>query len=73
MYIRTLVFIQGCRAASQDEVCVVTIVSAFLIITELSSGLKKSNFLNFSKCKYLHVKMASLATVKSCVTIGPIL
>ena len=26
----------------------------------------------FSKCKYLHVKIASLANVKSCVTIGPI-
>jgi len=26
----------------------------------------------FSKYKYLHVKIASLANVKSCVTMGPI-
>ena len=26
----------------------------------------------FSKYKYLHVKIASLANVKSCVTVGPI-
>ena len=28
--------------------------------------------LNFSKYKYLHVKIASLPNVKSCVTVGPI-
>ena len=26
----------------------------------------------FSKYKYLHVKIASLANLKSCVTVGPI-
>ena len=26
----------------------------------------------FSKYKYLHVKIASLANVKSCITVGPI-
>ena len=35
------------------------------------SGLKKSHVLIFSKCKYLQVKIASLCTVKSSVTIGP--
>ena len=44
-------------------------VSTFLNITQVSSGF---NFLIFSKCKYLHAKIAILATVKSCVTIGPI-
>ena len=42
------------------KVCVVTEVSTFLTITQVGSGL---NFLIFSKC---------LATVKSCVTVGPI-
>ena len=54
-----LVFIvQGCRAASQD------------VITELTQVV--SIFLKFRKCKCLHVKMASLATVNSCVTIAPL-
>ena len=51
---------------------VVTEVSTFLVITQVSSGLKKSHTLIVSKYKYLHVKIASLATVKSCVTVGPI-
>ena len=51
---------------------VVTKVSTFLVITQVSSGLKKSHILIFSKYKYLHVKIASLANVKSCVTVGPI-
>ena len=50
---------------------VVTEVSTFLVITQVSSGLKKSHILIFSKYKYLHVKIASLANVKSCVTVGP--
>ena len=53
-------------------VCVVTEVSTFLIITQVSNDFKKSHILIFSKCKYFHVKIASLGTVKSCVTIGPI-
>ena len=51
---------------------VVTEVSTFLIITQVSSGFKKSYILIFSKYKYLHAKIGSLGTVKSCVTIGPI-
>ena len=48
----------------------VTEVSRFLILTQVDSGL--TNILIFHKFKYLHVKIASLATVKSCVTIGQI-
>ena len=47
---------------------VVTEVSTFLVIT---SGLKKKlHILIFSKYKCLHVKVASLANVKSCVSVG---
>ena len=48
---------------------VVTEVPTFLVITQISSGLEKSHILIY---KYLHVKIASLANVKSCVTVGPI-
>ena len=48
---------------------VVTEVSTLLVITKVSSGLKKLHILIFSKYKYLHVKIASLANVKSCVTV----
>ena len=54
---------------------VVTEVSTFLVITQVSSGLKKSHILIFSKYKYLHVKIASLAKVKNPVSpysVGPI-
>ena len=51
---------------------VVTEVSPFLIITQVSEVQKKSYILIFSKCKYLHAKIGSLGTVKSCATIGPI-
>ena len=55
------------------NIFVVTKVSTLLIITRVSSGFKKkSQMLIFSKYKYLHVKIASLANVKSCVTMGPI-
>ena len=54
------------------NIFVVTKVSTLLIITWVSSGLKKSQMLIFSKYKYLHVKIASLANVKSCITVGPI-
>ena len=46
---------------------VVTEVS--VVITQVISGLKKLHILIFSKYKYL--KIASLANVKSCVTVGP--
>ena len=49
---------------------VVTEVSTFLVITQISGGFKK--IVIVSKYKYLHVKIASLANVKSCVTVGPI-
>ena len=39
--VHTLAFIQGSRAASQEEVRGVTEVSSFLTITQVSSGLKK--------------------------------
>ena len=54
------------------NIFVVTEVSTLLIITRVSSDLKKSQMLIFSKYKYLHVKIASLANVKSCVIVGPI-
>ena len=52
----------------------VTAVSTlFFIITQVSREIKGiGDVLIFSKCKYLHVKTVSLATVKSCVTVGPI-
>ena len=51
---------------------VVTEVSTFLVITQVSSGKKKLHILIFSKYKYLHVNIDSLANVKSCITVGPI-
>ena len=54
------------------NIFVVTKVSTLLIITRVSSGLKKLQMLMFGKYKYLHVKIDSLANVKSCVTVGPI-
>ena len=54
------------------NIFVVTEVSTLLIITRVSSGLKKLQMLIFSKYKYLHLKIASLANVKSWVTVGPI-
>ena len=54
------------------NIFVVTTVSTLLIITWVRSGIKKSHTLIFSKYKYHHVKIASLANVKSCVTVGPI-
>ena len=46
------------------NIFVVTEVSTLLIITRVSSE-KKSHMLIFSKYKYLHVKIASLANVKN--------
>ena len=54
------------------NIFVVSKVSTLLIITRVSSGLKKSHMLIFGKYKYLHVKIASLANVIFCVTVGPI-
>ena len=51
------------------SICVVTEGRTLVLITQVSSGLKKSHILKY-KC--LHVKVASLANVKSCVTVGPI-
>ena len=53
------------------NIFVVTKVSTLLIVTRVSSGLKLQ-MLIFSKYKCLHVKIASLVNVKSCVTVGPI-
>ena len=53
------------------NIFVVTKVSTLLIITRVSSGLKKNNqMLIFTKYKYLRVKIASLANVKSSITVG---
>ena len=38
----------------------------WLVITQVSSGLNKSHIFSFSKYKHLPLKIASLATVKSC-------
>ena len=54
------------------NVGVVTEGRTLLVITQVSSGLKKIAYVIFSKYKYLQVEIASLANVKSCVTIGPI-
>jgi len=45
------------------KIFVVTKVSTLLIITRVSSGLKKSHMLICSKYKYVHVKIVSLANV----------
>ena len=68
----TLVSVQGSRAASGGKSSRLPKGRTALVITHVSSGLKKLHILMFSKYKYLHVKIASLANVKSCVTIGPI-
>ena len=54
------------------NICEVTEGTTLLVITPVSSGLKKMHILIFSKYMYLHVKIASLANAQSCVTIGPI-
>ena len=54
------------------NVGVVTKGRTLLVITQISSGLKNSHMFTFSKYKYLQVEIASLANVKSCVTISPI-
>ena len=51
------------------NVCEVTEGRTLLVITQVSSGFVYSHL---SKYKYLDVKIASLANVQSCVTIGPI-
>jgi len=51
------------------NICEVTEGRALLVIIQVSSGLKNLYILIFSKYKYLHVKIASLANVQSCVTI----
>jgi len=43
-----------------------------LVLRVVIHRLKKIAYVIFSKYKYLHVKRASLANVKSCVTMGPI-
>ena len=53
------------RAASQDDMCMVTEVSTLLIITQVGGSLKKGICLDFAS-------ISCLAIVKSCVSIGPI-
>ena len=45
------------------NVCVVTEGRTLVVITQVSSDLKKLHILIFSKYKYLHVKIAGLANV----------
>ena len=71
--VHTLVF--ACSYKAQElqvvgNVCEVTEGRTLLAITQVSSGLKKLYILIFSKYRYFHVKIASLANVQSCVTIG---
>ena len=66
-----IVFVQGSRAASHGETLVWSLKGQhFLIITQASSGLEKLHMPKFCKYRYLYVKVGSLATVKSCVTVG---
>ena len=51
---------------------VVIEVLTFWIITQVSGGLKTVHILIFNKCKFFHAKIASSATIKSCVTQGPV-
>ena len=62
-------FIQRFEAARAEETCVVSEVSTLLVITQ-DSSFKKFNFQKFMKYNYLNAKVASLATIKSCVTVG---
>ena len=62
--LHTLVIVQGSRLQVVGNICVVTEGTTLLVITQVSSGL----ILIFSS--YLHVKVASLATVKSCVNLA---
>ena len=70
--VHTLVLYKAQELQVVENVCEVTEGRTLLVITQVSSGLKKFHILIFSKYKYLHVKIASLANVQSCVTIGPI-
>ena len=54
-----------------EDVCEVTEGRTLLVMTQVSSGLKKIPYSHLSKYKY-HVKIASLANVTSCVIVGPI-
>ena len=56
------------------NVCKVTEERTLLVITQVSSGFKKTPhsklyILIFSKYEYLHVRIASLVNVQSCVII----
>ena len=46
------------------NICEVTKGRTLLVITQVSSGLKKFRILIFSEYKYLHVKIATLAKCK---------
>ena len=52
------------------NICVVTEGTTLLFITQVSSGLKIA-YVHLQH-KYFHVKIASLANVIFCVTVGPI-
>jgi len=69
--VHTFVFVQGSRAASRGKsLCGHQRENTF----GHNSGYQwlKNRICSFKKYKYLHVKIASLANVKSYVTVGPI-
>lgn len=65
--VHTLSFIQGSGAASHDKVRGSLNFNTF---SPNRNSPKKSHMIIF-KCKCLYVRIASLATVKICVTISP--
>ena len=60
--------LKSCKSI-MENVGVVTEGRTLLVITQVSSGLI---FFIFSNYKYLQVEIASVANVKSCVTVGRI-
>ena len=51
------------------NVCEVIKGRTLLVITQVNDGFKKLLILIFRNYKHLHVKIASLANVQSCITI----
>ena len=68
--VHILVFIQGSRAASRGKHFVVTKGRTLLVISQVSSGLKKIACSDLQQ--YHQVKIARLVNVKPYVTVSPI-
>ena len=71
--VHTLLFVQGSRAAGRGK-CFVWSPKGEHFWSKLRLAVveKKKHTLIFSNDKYFQVKIASLANLKSCVTVGPI-